>query len=76
MSTTIEMDFAKGDAKNGGANLRHAYLTLGGWTVGYTDSNWLDGDAGGETVDNCGPIGQACNGASRFTQVRYTWEGA
>jgi len=73
ITTLMEMDFARDQAKNGGASLRHACLTLGGWTIGYTWSNWLDLEAGGETVDMNGPIGQACNGSSRHTQVRYTW---
>jgi len=72
ITTVVELDFAKEQAKNGGANLRHAYLTLGRWTLGYTWSNWIDLDANGSTVDMCGPVGQACNGASRYTQVRYT----
>jgi hypothetical protein len=72
LTTLVELDFAKGQARNGGFNLRHAYLTLGPWTLGYTWSNWLDLDATGSTVDMSGPVGQACNGASRYTQVRYT----
>ncbi len=72
ITTLVEMDFAREQAKNGGVNLRHAYLTLDRWTLGYTWSNWVDLDATGSTVDMCGPVGQACNGASRYTQVRYT----
>jgi len=70
--TVVEMDFSKEHAKNGGPNLRHAYLTLGRWTAGHTWSNWLDLDGTGSTVDMSGPIGQACNGTGRFTQLRYT----
>lgn len=70
--TLVEMDFAKEQAKNGGANLRHAYVTLGRWTAGYTWSNWLDLDGTGSTVDMTGPVGQACNGTSRFAQLRCT----
>jgi len=70
--TVVEMDFAREQAKNGGANLRHAYLTLGRWTAGYTWSNWLDLDGTGSTVDMSGPVGQACNGTSRFAQLRCT----
>jgi hypothetical protein len=73
ITTMVEMDFARDQAKNGGANLRHAFATLGNWTLGYTWSNWLDLDATGSTVDMNGPVGQACNGTSRFTQVRYTY---
>lgn len=72
ITTVVEMDFAKEQAKNGGANLRHAYLTLGRWTAGYTWSNWLDLDAGANTVDMSGPVGQACSGSSKYTQLRYT----
>jgi hypothetical protein len=71
VTTLVEMDFAKDQAKNGGFNLRHAYVAFGNWTIGYTWSNWLDLDANAETVDMNGPVGQACNGSSRFTQVRY-----
>ena len=70
--TLVELDFAKDQAKNGGANLRHAYVTLGRWTAGYTWSNWIDLDGTGSTVDMTGPVGQACNGTSRFAQLRYT----
>lgn len=73
IKTVIEMDFAKDQAKNGAPNLRHAYVNLGGWTFGHTWSNWLDTDSVGATVDLNGPIGQACNGSSRYTQVRYTF---
>jgi hypothetical protein len=66
----VEMDFSRDQAKNGGFNLRHAYATIGNWTLGYTWSNWLDLEGNGETVDMNGPVGQACNGTSRFTQVR------
>ena len=74
ITTQIEMDFARDQAKNGGASLRHAWVALGGWTAGYTWSNWLDLEATGETVDMNGPVGQACNGSSRHTQLRYTWK--
>ena len=73
ITTMIELDYAREQAKNGGANLRHAYVALRGWTLGYTWSNWVDLEAGGETVDMNGPVGQACNGSSRHTQIRYTW---
>lgn len=73
ITSVVELDFSKGNAKNGGANLRHAHLTLGRWTLGHTWSNWLDQDAAGTTVDMNGPVGQPCNGSSRFTQVRYTF---
>jgi len=74
ITTVVEVDFAKDNtkSKNGTVNLRHAYLTLGRWTLGHTWSNWVDEAAAGITVDMNGPIGQACNGSSRFTQVRYT----
>ncbi|MDR3671418.1 MAG: DcaP family trimeric outer membrane transporter [Holophaga sp.] len=71
ITTLVEMDFTKDQGKNGGFSLRHAYVAFGNWTVGYTWSNWLDLDANPETVDMNGPVGQACNGSSRFTQVRY-----
>ena len=72
IKTVVEVDFSKDPGKTGGLNLRHAYVNLGRWTAGHTWSNWLDLDACAPTVDMNGPIGQACNGASRFTQVRYT----
>ena len=72
IKTMVELDFAGSPGKNGGANLRHAYIDMGRWTAGYTWSNWLDLDASPTTVDMNGPIGQACNGSSRYTQLRYT----
>jgi hypothetical protein len=71
ITTVVELDFAKDRAKNGGFNLRHAYAAFGNWTVGYTWSNWVDLEANAETVDMNGPVGQACNGSARYTQVRY-----
>jgi hypothetical protein len=52
--------------------LRHLVMSFANWTFGYTWSNWLDLDAGAETVDWNGPIGQACDDTPRFTQIRYT----
>jgi hypothetical protein len=71
VTTLVEMDFTKEKSGSGGLKLRHAYASFGPWLVGHTWSNWLDTDAGAETVDMSGPVGQACNGASRFTQVRF-----
>ena len=68
----IEIDFADGQGFGGKPHLRHAFMSFGPWIAGHTWSVWSDADAGGETVDNCGPVGQACYDTGRFTQLRYT----
>jgi hypothetical protein len=68
----IEIDFADGKGFGGKPHLRHAYLGFGNWIAGHTWSVWTDPDAAGETVDNCGAVGQACFDTGRYTQLRYT----
>jgi hypothetical protein len=70
--TRIELDFAKERGFSGTPHFRQAYMSFGGWIVGHTYSNWIDPEGGAETVDFNGPVGQACNDTSFYTQVRYT----
>lgn len=50
--------------------LRHAYFTVGGWTIGQTWSNFMDFVAYPTTVDFFGPAGKAF---VRQSQIRYTF---
>lgn len=50
--------------------LRHAYLTVGGWTVGQIWTNFMDFIAYPGTVDFFGPVGKSF---IRQPQVRYTF---
>jgi hypothetical protein len=59
--------------QNGAIRLRQAVIGIGNFTVGYTWSNWIDLDAGAETVDWGGPVGQAPGDTPRYTQIRYTF---
>jgi len=71
--TRFELDFAQGRGFSGKPHLRQAYLSFGNWLAGHATSNWSDPDAGAATVDFNGPVGQACNDTSYFTQLRYTF---
>jgi hypothetical protein len=53
--------------------LLYAYGTLGGFLAGQANSNFSDNDAGPETIDFGGDVGQA--GPVRTPQVRYTYPG-
>jgi hypothetical protein len=53
--------------------LLYAYGTLGGFLAGQANSNFSDNDAGPETIDQGGDVGQA--GVVRLPQVRYTYPG-
>lgn len=53
--------------------LLYAYGTLGGLLAGQANSNFSDPDAGGETIDFGGDVGQT--GVVRIAQVRYTIVG-
>jgi hypothetical protein len=67
VTTKIEADF------NGAPwHLRHAYISIGGLTVGQTWSTWNDLDAGADTVDWAGPVGAPCFDTPRFKQIRYS----
>ena len=81
--TFIEFDFA--GSNNFSSNqltsvsdnliprLRYAYGTLGGVLAGQANSNFSDPDAGPETIDFGGNVGEA--GVVRIPQVRYTYAG-
>ena len=53
--------------------LLYAYGTLGGFLAGQANSNFSDNDAGPETIDQGGDVGQA--GVVRQGQIRYTYPG-
>ncbi len=81
VTTKIEVDFANANENKAlgydnynlyELRIRHAVINIGGWTIGYTWTNWLDLDAGAETVDWAGPIGQTGADTGRYAQVRYT----
>ncbi|MGA2081887.1 MAG: DcaP family trimeric outer membrane transporter [Holophaga sp.] len=77
VTTKVELDFAMYHGVSSLSpwlqpRIRHAVLGIGNWTIGYTWSNWVDLDTGGETVDWVGPVGQAGFDTPRFTQFRYT----
>ncbi|HEV7997380.1 MAG TPA: DcaP family trimeric outer membrane transporter [Stellaceae bacterium] len=83
--TFVEFDFAGTNAFSQGGNgqvsvadnliprLRYAYGTLGGVLAGQANSNFSDPDAGPETIDFGGNVGEA--GVVRIPQVRYTYAG-
>src|SRR5487761_691205 len=83
--TFIEFDFAGTNGFSSGGNgqtsvadnliprLRYAYGTLGGLLAGQANSNFADPDAGAETIDFGGNVGEA--GVVRIPQVRYTYAG-
>jgi Porin subfamily/DcaP outer membrane protein len=81
--TYVQFDFAgcESDSCNGiqhVANplvprLLYAYGTLGNFLAGQANSNFSDPDAGGETIDFGGDVGQT--GVVRIPQVRYTQPG-
>jgi hypothetical protein len=53
--------------------VKYFYGTLGGFLAGQANSNFSDNDAGPETIDFGGDVGQA--GPVRTAQVRYTYPG-
>jgi hypothetical protein len=53
--------------------VKYFYGTLGGFLAGQANSNFADNDAGPETIDFGGDVGQA--GVVRTAQVRYTYPG-
>ena len=53
--------------------LLYAYGTLGGFLAGQANSNFSDNDAGPETIDQGGDVGQG--GPVRQGQIRYTYPG-
>jgi hypothetical protein len=53
--------------------VKYFYGTLGGFLAGQANSNFSDNDAGPETIDFGGDVGQA--GVVRIPQVRYTYVG-
>jgi hypothetical protein len=53
--------------------VKYFYGTLGGLLAGQANSNFSDNDAGPETIDFGGDVGQA--GVVRTPQVRYTYPG-
>ena len=81
--TFIEFDFAGSNnfslnqltsvSDNLIPRLRYAYGTLGGILAGQANSNFADPDAGPETIDFGGNVGEA--GVVRIPQVRYTYAG-
>jgi Porin subfamily len=88
--TVVDWDFNNGNGfVPGGADpqsvsdsraprLKYAYGTLGGLLAGQAASNFADGDANGETLDQGGNFGEP--GHVRIPQVRYTmpawWGGS
>ncbi len=83
--TFIEFDFAGTNGFSSGGTgqtsvadnlvprLRYAYGTMGGLLAGQANSNFADPDAGPETIDFGGNVGEA--GVVRIPQVRYTYAG-
>lgn len=74
LQTHIEGDFFGGGGNESFSNstgfrLRHAYFTVGGWTIGQTWTNFMDFVAYPTTVDFFGPAGKSF---ARQVQVRYT----
>jgi hypothetical protein len=53
--------------------VKYFYGTLGGFLAGQANSNFSDNDAGPETIDFGGDVGQA--GPVRTAQIRYTYPG-
>jgi hypothetical protein len=53
--------------------IKYFYGTLGGFLAGQANSNFSDNDAGPETIDFGGDVGQA--GVVRTPQIRYTYPG-
>jgi Porin subfamily len=76
--TFIEWDFTNDTADtnlahvadNFALRLRYAYGTLGGILAGQANSNFSDSDAGSETIDFGGNVGN--QGVVRLPQIRYT----
>jgi len=64
----------EGDFLAGTYRLRHGYMQIGGFLAGKTWSNFWDGDAAADTVDNTGAIGGSNFDTPRFAQLRYTAE--
>jgi len=66
VSTKIEYDF-----NGNSSHLRHAYIKVGGFTIGKAWSLWTDLDAGADTVDWAGAIGSACYDTPRLPVLQY-----
>jgi hypothetical protein len=75
VTTKVEVDFARstgnGNYSQQTPRIRQAVIGANNWTVGYTWSNWIDLDAGAETVDWAGPIGATPYDSPRYTQIKY-----
>jgi len=76
VKTHIEGDFFGAGGNESFSNstafrLRHAYLTVGGWTFGQTWTNFMDFVAYPGTVDFFGPAGKSF---VRQAQIRYTFD--
>jgi hypothetical protein len=67
ITTKIEYDL-----NSSNDHLRHAYIKVGGFTIGRAWSLWTDLDAGADTVDWAGPIGSACYDTPRLALVEYS----
>lgn len=77
LKSLIELDFYGTGGQAAYTNpvsprLRHAYVSLGGLTVGQTWSNFFDLEAAPETLDMTGPVGNAYAIRQPLIQYRHT----
>ena len=76
LKSLIELDFYGTGGQAAYTNpvsprLRHAYVSLGGLTVGQTWSNFFDLEAAPETLDMTGPVGNAYAIRQPLIQYRH-----
>jgi hypothetical protein len=75
VTTKVELDFAnssgKGTYDQAVPRIRQAVINANNWTVGFTWTNWIDLDAGVETVDWAGSPASAPYDTPRYTQIKY-----
>jgi len=62
----------EGDFYGGKFRIRHAYGTIGNWTIGQTWSTYIDGDGSPDYLDFDGLLAD-WYGSGRLPQVRYTF---